>query len=188
MCIHKYLGHTKKSGLPSGFTICTTEISGFGGNFERLKLSAISLEGSRLPNIEYHIVFLVMSTPDSCRPWLVICRSSPNSSTWLLKWYLPQINNSLGLLIRAWHYYGIINHHHDSSWTIIINHLKTIDYPYIDHRLSIDHSMSNSPHFSEAASSILEKQGQLPMADPKVATWVRTDVSSGDDEEIHHVL
>ena len=48
--------------------------------------------------------------------------------------------------------------------------------------------MSNPPHVSEAASSILEKQGQLPMADPKVATWVRTDVTGGDDEEIHHVL
>ena len=145
--------------------------------------------GTADPFLSFKTHVLLTCQPLIIKPWLVNCGGSPSSnSTWLLKWYLPQINNSLGLLIRAWHYYGIINHHHDSSWTIIINHLKTIDYPYIDHRLSIDHSMSNSPHFSEAASSILEKQGQLPMADPKVATWVRTDVSSGDDEEIHHVL
>ena len=35
----------------------------------------------------------IMSIPDEPKPWLVNCGDSPiHNSTWLLKWYLPQIN------------------------------------------------------------------------------------------------
>ena len=41
---------------------------------------------------------IIMSTPDEPKPWFVNCGDSPSSnSTWLLKWYLPQIN-SLGFI------------------------------------------------------------------------------------------
>ena len=65
-------------------------------------------------------IFHVMSTPDLCQPWLINCGgSSKQEFSWLLKWYPPQINSRVGLLIRGWHFTGKTRLKAGTSWNCV---------------------------------------------------------------------